>query len=180
MKALLSFVLLFAPGLALAGSVDKASPIGKSIDNFNLRDFRGADKALQDFAKAKLVVVVFMGTECPVAKLYGPRLTESPKSTGPREWHSSASMPTCKILQQLSANMPRPRQSRFPFSKTSAMSSRIALAPFGLPKCLSSIAPGSSAIGVESTTSTALATRGRRPNTASWPAPLTSCSRVSP
>ena len=43
MKAVLSAVLFLAPALALAGSPDKASPIGKRIDDFKLRDFRGAE-----------------------------------------------------------------------------------------------------------------------------------------
>jgi len=48
--------------------------IGLKIDNFQLRDFRGAERSLDDYADAELVVVVFLGTECPLAKLYAPRL----------------------------------------------------------------------------------------------------------
>jgi peroxiredoxin len=84
MKAALSVVLLLAPALALAGSPDKAAPLGKQVDDFKLRDFRGAERSLHDFAKAKIVVAAFMGTECPVAKLYGPRLTELAKEYEPK------------------------------------------------------------------------------------------------
>jgi peroxiredoxin len=84
MKSALSLLLVLAPSLALAGSTEKTSPIGKRIDDFKLRDFRGAERSLHEFAKAKLVVVAFTGTECPVAKLYGPRLVELAGEYGPK------------------------------------------------------------------------------------------------
>ena len=46
------------------------------MENFSARDFRGKETALADFADSKAVVVVFLGTECPLAKLYAPRLVE--------------------------------------------------------------------------------------------------------
>ncbi len=58
---------------AVAGD---ASPIGKKIENFSARDFRGKEVSLQDFADSKAIVVVFLGTECPQAKLYAPRLVQ--------------------------------------------------------------------------------------------------------
>jgi peroxiredoxin len=76
MKAVSSLVLALVPVVALAGTPQKASPIGKTIANFQLRDYRGPEHSLSEFTDAKLAVVVFMGTECPVAKLYGPRLSE--------------------------------------------------------------------------------------------------------
>jgi peroxiredoxin len=56
------------------GVVDAATPIGRTIDEFELRDYRGAEHKLSDLADRKLVVVAFLGCECPLAKLYGPRL----------------------------------------------------------------------------------------------------------
>jgi peroxiredoxin len=50
------------------------SPIGKKIKNFTARDYRGKESSLADFADSKYVVVAFLGVECPLAKLYGPRL----------------------------------------------------------------------------------------------------------
>jgi peroxiredoxin len=69
---LLGLVALL-PVVARAGT---PSPIGRKIDGFSGRDFRGKPTALTDFAQAKLVVVAFLGVECPLAKLYAPRLTE--------------------------------------------------------------------------------------------------------
>ena len=50
------------------------SIIGRPIDNFSLKDFRGQPHALADVSDKKLVVLAVLGTECPLAKLYGPRL----------------------------------------------------------------------------------------------------------
>ncbi len=46
------------------------------VRDFTLADFRGKQVSLADFADQKLVVLAFMGTECPLAKLYAPRLEE--------------------------------------------------------------------------------------------------------
>lgn len=50
------------------------SPIGRKIDNFTLRDFRGKETSLDEFKDAKAVVVAFLGTECPLVNLYAGRL----------------------------------------------------------------------------------------------------------
>jgi peroxiredoxin len=52
------------------------SPLGKTVESFTLNDFRGAAHSLDDYRGRKLVVVAFLGTECPLARLYGPRLAE--------------------------------------------------------------------------------------------------------
>ena len=49
------------------------SRIGTRIEDFTLRDFYGKEHSLSDY-DADAVVVAFVGTECPLAKLYGPRL----------------------------------------------------------------------------------------------------------
>ncbi len=47
-----------------------------AISDFTLKDFRGKSHSLSDFVDQRLVVVAFLGTECPLAKLYGKRLAE--------------------------------------------------------------------------------------------------------
>ncbi len=54
---------------------DGTRQIGRQIDNFTLRDFRGKTHSLEEFQE-DFLVVAFLGTECPLAKLYGPRLAE--------------------------------------------------------------------------------------------------------
>ncbi len=76
-KAFLALLAaLVLTGGALAVAADEASPVGKKIDNFTARDFRGKEVSLKDFADKKIVVVAFVGTECPQAKLYASRLVE--------------------------------------------------------------------------------------------------------
>src|SRR5262249_2067955 len=58
------------------GPADGPGRIGERITNFSLCDHRGEVHRLSDFADRKLIVVVFLGVDCPLAKLYGPRLVE--------------------------------------------------------------------------------------------------------
>ncbi len=53
-----------------------------SID-FALQDYLGAEHKLSDWQDKELVVVVFLGTECPLAKLYGSRLADVAKEYEP-------------------------------------------------------------------------------------------------
>ncbi len=72
--------LLLLAGLVLATqtvlAAETKTPVGHKVDDFTLEDFRGTKHSLADYAKSKAVVIVFLGTECPLAKLYGPRLAE--------------------------------------------------------------------------------------------------------
>lgn len=81
MSRLRSFVAGVAGCLCLVaaaqGAEEKAaSPIGKKIENFTSNDFYGKGHALGDYKDKKVVVLAFLGTECPLAKLYAPRLAE--------------------------------------------------------------------------------------------------------
>jgi peroxiredoxin len=50
------------------------SPLGRKVEDFSLKDYRGKPFSLADLKDRKLVVVAFVGVECPLAKLYAPRL----------------------------------------------------------------------------------------------------------
>lgn len=73
-----------ALGLAvMAGTVDslraatvESATIGTKSPEFTLKDFRGKTVSLSDFKDKKLIVLAFLGVECPLAKQYAPRLTE--------------------------------------------------------------------------------------------------------
>lgn len=71
----LGIVLLAIAPLA-AADAPATSPVGKQIANFELHDHLGTAHALKDWADKKALVVVFLGTECPLAKQYGGRLAE--------------------------------------------------------------------------------------------------------
>lgn len=70
--------------LSFAGTVSGAEVksfqandiIGRVVDGFTLENCYGKPVSLDDFDDCKAIAIVFLGTECPLAKLYGPRLTE--------------------------------------------------------------------------------------------------------
>ncbi|MHC2070512.1 redoxin domain-containing protein [Bremerella sp. T1] len=51
-------------------------PIGKHIAEFDLKDFRGKTHKLSDYSESKVVVLAFIGCECPVAKRYSVTLQQ--------------------------------------------------------------------------------------------------------
>lgn len=55
------------------------SPVGSKVEGFSLKDYRGKQVSLDNFRDQPIVVLVFLGTECPLAKLYGPRLVQLAK-----------------------------------------------------------------------------------------------------
>ena len=77
MKCFAWLVVALVPGLAWAN--DKAPVVGTKVASFTLRDYRGAESSLEQFAAKKAVVLAFVGCECPVARLYGPRLAKLAK-----------------------------------------------------------------------------------------------------
>ena len=66
--ALVASVTISAEPAAPASSVAQAAP------DFTLPDSAGKPHAISDLKDAELVAVVFLGTECPLARLYAPRL----------------------------------------------------------------------------------------------------------
>jgi peroxiredoxin len=63
-------------GVFLCGTLLAAPDSGLTSTKFSLHDYRGKAVSLDDFSESKLVVVAFLGTECPLAKLYAGRLQE--------------------------------------------------------------------------------------------------------
>ena len=74
--------LLVCAGLTVHASA--ADRVGKPVKDFSLKSHLGKEYSLHDFADRNVVVVAFVGTECPLAKLYGPRLAELAAKYGPR------------------------------------------------------------------------------------------------
>ena len=60
------------------------APLGQRIDDFELHDYLGAEHSLSDFAQSPIVVVAFLGTECPLARIYGAQLAELAQTYKPR------------------------------------------------------------------------------------------------
>jgi peroxiredoxin len=62
--------------LLSADSPAADSPLGRGVEAFSGQDFRGKQIELSDYRDKKIVVVAFLGVECPLAKLYAPKLAE--------------------------------------------------------------------------------------------------------
>ncbi len=79
--AALAVSSLASPGLANEASSSKeVTPnLGRKVEDFSLQDYRGKKYSLADFKDAKLVVVAFLGVECPLSKLYAPKLVQLAK-----------------------------------------------------------------------------------------------------
>lgn len=71
----LSLIILWSI-LGLSGEMFGADQtrIGKQIEEFSLRDYRGKVHSLSEYAESKILVVAFLGNDCPLARLYAPRL----------------------------------------------------------------------------------------------------------
>ena len=66
--------------LARAEGLPGAKGIGELVPNsHSLRDLRGNSRPLHSFTGHKAVVLVFIGTECPISRLYIPTLLELEK-----------------------------------------------------------------------------------------------------
>jgi peroxiredoxin len=68
-----AWLSLLLPAVGIDAGADR---IGQRIDDFTLRDPQGQVHRLSDWSERKLIVVIFLGVDCPLAKLYGPRLVE--------------------------------------------------------------------------------------------------------
>jgi peroxiredoxin len=66
------FVALFA--LSVLEANELKSSLGQTVEDFTLKDYYGKTHSLSDYADMKVVVIYFTGTECPLAKLYAPRM----------------------------------------------------------------------------------------------------------
>jgi peroxiredoxin len=63
-------------GLSAFGMPPAPPAIGARVRDFALRDIDGRQHALSEYKTKKTVVVVFVGTQCPIANLYLPTLAD--------------------------------------------------------------------------------------------------------
>src|SRR3954462_7757493 len=76
------------PSLCLAWiaalAIPPAAPIGGEVGDVALRDERGSVRRLADWQDGRILVVAFVGVECPLSELYAGRLAELAGTFGPR------------------------------------------------------------------------------------------------
>jgi peroxiredoxin len=79
--------------IVIAGLVPLARPsrprapapiLAPVMADFTLPDHRGKPHSLRDLAGYRLVVIVFLGNDCPIARACAPRLAELARAFGPR------------------------------------------------------------------------------------------------
>ena len=63
-------------GLSVASPVIASPDRSQPLEKIDVADYRGRVWTLDDFRDADLIVVTFLGTECPLAKLYAGRLQD--------------------------------------------------------------------------------------------------------
>ena len=75
-QALLSRILFCLAFGVWCGSIfaEDDARLGRQVDDFVLQDYLGAQHSLRDYADRGIIVVTFLGTECPLAKVYGAQL----------------------------------------------------------------------------------------------------------
>ncbi|HET6422291.1 MAG TPA: redoxin domain-containing protein [Planctomycetaceae bacterium] len=61
---------LFQPGIA----AEKRPVLGRTVKEFEAKDTLGTEWTAESFAQSKVLVIAVLGTECPLAQLYAPRL----------------------------------------------------------------------------------------------------------
>lgn len=113
----LTFALAVVVCLPVHGVAEEKSPIGRKIESFKLQDFRGAAIDLGQWQDRDLIVVAFVGTECPLAKLYGPRLAELAGQYGPKKVGFVAIDANAKDTLAEMAHFARASKIEFPFLK---------------------------------------------------------------
>lgn len=73
---LISAIVAFTATTSLRVQGAEAAAGPRKIDVFELNDHAGAKRSLVEWSDKPVIVVVFLGTECPLAKLYGQKLGE--------------------------------------------------------------------------------------------------------
>lgn len=80
-----SICLVALCGLMASWTLAAAGPSEpKRIADFSLRDYRGKTHSLNDLQGKKGTVVLFVGTECPLVKLYAPRVAAMARQFAPQ------------------------------------------------------------------------------------------------
>jgi len=81
-KTTMSLLAFLCMTCHLDTSLGGESHIGKKVAPFTLDNCYGRAVSLNELGNKKAIVVAFLGTECPLAKLYGPRLQQLQQTFG--------------------------------------------------------------------------------------------------
>lgn len=73
-RILICLCLALCITTSFAAEQEGQSSVGKQVAAFELNDYRGQPHKLSDYAEAPAIAIIFLGTECPLVKQYGPKL----------------------------------------------------------------------------------------------------------
>jgi peroxiredoxin len=76
MLNVLILAVVSALGLCQGDSNRAFAAVGTPVADFRLRDTAGQYRSLSEFRDKKALVIVFIGTQCPIANSYTPTLVE--------------------------------------------------------------------------------------------------------
>jgi peroxiredoxin len=107
----------FAIGLQSIGAEETAVTLGKKIADFSLNDPTGRLVSLENFKDKKAVVVVFVGTECPINNAYLLPLSKLSKSYASRGVQFLAINSNCQDTVERVAQHSKENYLSFPVLK---------------------------------------------------------------
>src|SRR5262245_46114864 len=81
-RSMCTITLILAASLVSEQNALAPPALGARVPDFSLQDTNGGRHLLSEFRGKKAIVVVFVGTECPIANLYFPTLTEMHQKYG--------------------------------------------------------------------------------------------------
>lgn len=95
----------------------EAPRVGHRVPNFTLQNFRGKAHSLDKLSSQQAVVVAFLGVECPLVKLYAPRLEELAKRFGEQGVAFLAIDANCQDSLAEMEHLARTHSIKIPFLK---------------------------------------------------------------
>jgi peroxiredoxin len=95
----------------------KLTPVGATIGSWELEDFRGKKWASQQFSDSRSVALVFMGTQCPLAKLYASRINALAEEYSKKGVTFVAISPNVQDSLEMMAAFARKHALEIPFVK---------------------------------------------------------------
>jgi peroxiredoxin len=114
LSCILSLSFLYALSCVPARADGPGESVGKAIADFTLRDTAGQEMALSAFKDKKTIVVVFLGTQCPINNYFMPRLNELHKEFADKGVQFLAINPNIQDTPQRIAEHAKKHKIAFP------------------------------------------------------------------
>ncbi len=105
---------------ATSGLAASSEKVLTKLDDFELTDFRGRNWTLKDYADDSVLVVAFLGTECPLAQFYATRLNTLAEKYGEKSVRVIGVMSNRQDSLEEIAAFARRRQLSYPVVKDPA------------------------------------------------------------